>query len=361
MLTSDNLNTTRVNGSVVREFEEMQGNQSVLVNETVGSFDFERVSPGVEEWTYSFSDTDTIGQYYLRVDAFDESNNSASFTESFKVEGLESVNVLESNFVFDTIRPKGETGIDLVNNSVGGTEFSVSLGDLSYDGNESVRVGLVPPSGESPEFFEINESKSFSEAGVYEVVLVHSGNDELKGTHRVTGELSVSKPGNHVRPRSVEVSFSGTVKNLDKPPETCERIAEFDSCIAYSLDQSRSLFDERFGIQGGNKTDYAYLIGRIPTSDVEGSDEWGDASSLTFGQYNKTEEEKERLQNRVESLESTNGLLWNLLIFVPLTLIGVGGGLGYWYYSIGQYVSIARSREKFLEKVDVMNPEEGLN
>jgi len=359
VVTTDNLNTSRVNGTVLREVERTQGNETEVVNETVDSFEFKEDS--VDEWSYSFSNTDSNGTYYARVQAFDESNNSVERTESFEVTRLNSVSLNSNNFVFDTIRPKEDTERVLLNNSVDGTEFMVSLDSLSYDGNESVEIGLVPPGGESPEIVGVGEERSFSSEGVYRVVLLHSGNDEIKGTHRVNGRLVVSKPSVHVRPLSEDVSFSGTVKNLDKPPEICQRVKEFDSCIAYSLDQSRSLFEGEYGIQDENSSDYAYLLGRIPTESVEGSSEWGDEASLTFGQYNKTIERNNELDKRVESLESSKST-WRLAFFVSIFLFpGIGGLLFVWYLKIGQYVSFAQSKRKIIEKASVVKPDEGLN
>lgn len=357
VVTNDNLNTTLVKGNVVREYNN---SNSTLVNESVKKFNFTREGK-VEEWSYTFKDTDTIGDYYLELTAVDESGNKASRVESFQVNGLNSISVSETNFVFDTFRPKQSSGFDLVNSSIEGKEFRLSLGNLSYGGNESLRFGVIPPGGESPEVFTVGEVKTYSEAGVYEAVLIHSGNDELEGTHRVTGDLNLVKPSQHVEPRNVEISFSGTVKNLDKPPETCQRVKEFDSCIAYSLDQSRSMFDAEYGIGDTNSTDYAYLIGRIPTSDVEGSDAWGDEASLTLGEYNETSVRNVELSERVESLEGENSVLWNAVIVMPVLFVGVGGGLFVWYLKIGQYVSFAQSRRKIIEKAEVVLPDEGLN
>jgi len=355
--TSDNLNTTQIKGNVVREYNN---SNSTLVNESVKSFNFTREGQS-SEWSYTFGDTDVIGDYYLELTGFDESGNNVTRTESFEVNGLDSISVSESNFVFDTFRPKETSGFDLVNSSIEGKEFTIGLGNLSYGGNESVKFGVVPPGGESPEVFSVGEVKTYSKAGVYEVVLIHSGNDELEGTHRVTGDLTVDKPGQHVEPKTVDVSFSGTVKNLDKPPELCQRVKEFDSCIAYSLDQSRSMFESEYGVQDENSSDYAYLLGRIPTKSVEGSSEWGDEASLTFGQYNKTIERNEEQAITIHDLrESKND--WRTAFLVSIFLFpGLGGLLFVWYLKIGQYVSFAQSRKKIIEKAEVVLPDEGLN
>lgn len=359
VVTSDNLGTSKVNGTVFREVEQQKNNSTVIVNETVEEFQFENTSQ--ETWSYTFSNTDANGTYYTRIKAFDESNNSVETVKSFSVNRLSSVSLDSNNFVFDTIRPKEKTSRALLNNSVEGTEFTVTLESLGFDGNESVSIGVVPPSGESPEIIDQGESRSFSDTGVYEVVLLHSGNDELEGTHRVTGRLSVGKPSIHERPLSEEISFSGTVKNLDKPPELCQRVKEFDSCIAYSLDQSRSMFEERYGVQDENSSDYAFLLGRIPTESVEGSSEWGDEASLTFGQYNKTIERNEEQAVTIEDLrESKND--WRTALLVSIFLFpGLGGLLFVWYLKIGQYVSFAQSKRKIIEKASVVKPEEGLN
>lgn len=352
----DNLNVSSVSGQVLRQ-EFVNGSASG--NETVESFDFQRGSGS--DWNHSFDQTDVIGQYFVEITAKDESNNSVSRTDGFEVTGLDSISVLSENFVFDTVQVKDEASFDFVRNRQEGKKFSIGLRNLSYGGNESVRLGVLPPNGESPEFLSVGDSRSYSDSGVYDLVLVHSGNDEVEGTHRVTGEIRVEKPGHHVSPVNVTSVFSGTVKNLDKPSSTCERVGEFDSCVAYSLDSAQSLFNEEYNISDSGDRSFAYLIGRVPTSDVEGSSEWGDELSLTFGEYNETLSENKRLSGRIEELESSNGFKAALLLWVPVLLTGFFGVLFVYYLRVGRYISYAQSRHKIIEKASVKNPEEGLN
>lgn len=336
----DNLNVSSVGGKVLFETTEVQGNNTVQVNKTVDSFEFNRDSGS--EWSYTFSDTDKIGQYFLELNASDESGNTVNRTEIFEVEGLDSITVLDDNFVFDTIQAKDQANYELVSSSIEGKEFTVTLENLSYGGNETVRIGVLPPNGDSPEILDQGETRSFSEEGGYELVLIHSGNDELKGTHRVTGELFVSKPENHVEPVNSTVVFSGTVKNLDKPPEKCERVKEFDSCIAYSLDQAQSMFDEEYNISDEESRDYAYLIGRIPTTSVEGSEEWGRQTSLTFGEYNKTIKENKELETEVNRKIEP---YWKNLAILILVISGISLGFIYFIYPTFEF-----DRKKFREK-----------
>lgn len=349
----DNLNVSNVSAGVVREVEADNGNKTILVNQSFkDSIDFTEVSQG--SYRYSFTDTDEIGTYFLNVSVVDSSGNSVSRVERFSVDGLDSVTVLDSRPVFDTIRPKSRTSLELIENKVGGTRFSVVLDDFRYGGNESVRLGLrrVDTEG-SPTFVEVNESAVFSDTGVYEVVVLHQGSGEIKGTHSFTGSFRVLKPGQHVSPVNESVEFSGVVKNVDKPPEVCERIAEFDACIGYGLDQSRALFEGRFGgIENGSRS-YAYLIGRIPTSDVENSDSWGEESSLTFGQYNKTLNENKDLKSDLRDWKSKAGFRAAVLLWMPVLVLGVGGGSLLWWIKIGRYISLARGREKLIEKADI--------
>lgn len=352
----DNLNVSSVSGKV---FRQTYTNGTASGNVTVENFDFNESGTGV--YSYTFSKTDVIGEYFLEMLISDESGNTVSETVGFTVDGLDSVNVLSENFVFDTVQAKDETGFQLVENKQSGKEFSISLKNLSYGGNGSVEIGVLPPNGESPEILG-NGRRSYSEEGVYELVLIHSGDNEVKGTHRVTGEVLVEKPVSHVKPVNVSSVFSGTVKNLDKPSSTCERVKEFDSCVGYSLDETRKLFDENYGLNSsGEDRSFAYLIGRIPTSDVEGSSSWGDELSLTFGEYNETIETNERQKRRIEELESGIGFRNALLLWMPVLLIGVGGGTMVYYFKVGQYIAFAQNKQKIIEKAQVKEPEEGLN
>lgn len=300
----DNLNVSGVEMDLFREVEVVEDNETVLVNESF----MENVSmskSGSSTYSYTLSDTDDIGQYFANVTITDSSGNSVNTTESFRVNGLDSVHVSDSNFVFDTIEAKGETGFDLVNSSIGGKEFSVSLKSLSFGGNESVSVGVRPPGDDGFEVLEEGgEGRSYSESGVYELVLLHSGSDELEGTHRVTGELFVERPLQHVEPVNSSVSFSGTVKNLDKPQSDCLGVGAFDSCIGYSFDGVKKLFEDRHGSidEGGNESmGYAWKISRVPTSQVEGTSEWGDSTGFTMGEFERKVDEAEQRESEAVS------------------------------------------------------------
>ena len=304
---SDNLNVSGVEGSVLQEVEVSRGNSTVTENETVDQVSFDSMD-GM--YNYTFSDSDSIGQYYLNLSVVDTSGNTVSSVYPFRVEGLESISVLEENFVFDTIRPKEDTSVDLVNSRIEGKNLSFRLENLSYGGNATVDIGVRPPNGDSPEILDAGETREFDQKGVYELVLLHSGSDEVKGAHRVTGEVSVVRPDQHVGRSRVSSVFTGTVKNLDKPPELCQRFSEFDGCIGYSLDSVRSLFDDRYNISDSESKDFAYLIGRVPTSEVEGSDSWGDETSLTIGEYNETLSENQDLK---EEVDRKVGSIWKTM------------------------------------------------
>ena len=354
---TDNLNVSFVEATFLRQ-EVVNQTTGLKENTSVSSKNLTRSSDG--SFKGVFTESGEIGSYWLKLTAGDESGNQQVFVESFNVNGLDSTTVLSDNFVFDTFQVKDESSFKFVENSQD-KPFSITLNNLSYGGNESVNLGVLPPGADSPEVFDSGESRNYSDEGVYKLVLIHSGSDEVKGTHRVTGEVFVEKPGHHVAPVNVSASFSGTVKNLDKPSSTCERVKEFDGCVGYGLDQVRKLFDEEYNLSDDEDKSFAYLIGRIPTSDVEGSDKWGDELSLTFGEYNETVQQNTELKNRVDSLESSNGFKAALLLWLPFLLVGLGGGLFVYYLRVGQYIAFAQSKQKIIEKASVKEPKEGLN
>jgi hypothetical protein len=320
----DNLNISSVEASIVREVEIKENNTTKTVNR---SFKDEVVfeKTGGDRFEYVFGDSDVIGSYYANVTVTDTSNNSVSRVKGFSVDGLDSISVESTNFVFDTIRPKESTSEGFVVSDISGKSFSVSLTDLGYGGNETVKVGVVPPEGDSPEIIEVGQTRSYSDSGVYSVELIHSGSDEVKGTHSVTGELRVVKPGQHVEPRNVSVSFSGTVKNVDKPPERCLKVAEFDACIGYSFDSVKKNFQDEYSVIGEENESFAYKISRVPIRQVEGSNEWKDSTSFTMGEYNESLTEAVQEKEKAEKVADSMTLQRNIagisaLIFILITL-----------------------------------------
>ena len=351
----DNLNVSSVEADIYRE---VNNSNKTVVEDAVFK---QNVEGDGKPYVYSFQDTSVIGSYYINVSVTDSSNNTVSKVQSFNVEGLDSIRVLDDNFVFETIRTKDDTSFKLVNSSKDGKEIVFKLESLSYGGNESVEIGVIPPEGSTAETLSVNGSRSYSESGVYRLGLSHIGDNESKGVHNFKGEVLVDKPSQHLKPENVSVSFSGDVKNLDKPAETCMRVGDFNGCIAYSLDRSTSLFEESVdGVESGSKN-FAYLIGRIPTSQVEGSDSWGEQSSLTLGEFNDTKQKLESSREKIEDLEGSNGFLKLLVVVIPVSLIVLGTILFVWWLRIGRFVSFAQSKQKIIEKASVKEPEEGLN
>lgn len=327
----DNLNISSVEADIVKQVEIQQNNTTELVNQSFKEeVVFEKM--GQDRFEYVFGDSDEIGQYYANVSVTDTSNNTVYRVEGFAVNGLDSISVDSTNFVFDTIRPKESTRESFVVSDIGGKEFTVSLKSLGYGGNETVKVGVVPPEGDSPEIVDVGESRSYTEEGVYGVELIHSGSDEVKGTHSVTGEITVVKPGQHVQPRNVSISFSGTVKNVDKPPESCLKVAEFDACIGYSFDSVKKNFEEEYGVIGSENESFAYKVSRVPISQVEGSSEWKQSTGFTMGEYNQSLTEAVEEKRQAEKVADSMTLQRNLagvsaLVFIFITLAnGYGKG-----------------------------------
>lgn len=305
----DNLNISNVYGEVIYEKQITNNNTTVKQNETLNDFDFNQQDSST--YTYTLNDSDTIGQYYLKVNASDTSNNTVSTIESFRVNGLESIQVKDTNPVFNTVLPKESTEEKLLESSISGKEVRIRLDDLQYFGNETVRVGVVKPSGGSAEILEESETVKFTEDGVYKLKLIHSGNDEIKGKHRVNGEINVLKPDQHVEPRNVSVSFSGRVKNVDKPPATTTRVEKWDAAVAYSMDEAVKLYEERFGniSDGGRNESLVYSVQTIPVSECEGSNEWERCANPSFGEVEETVSEA---KNRMEKAERT-ATVWKIV------------------------------------------------
>lgn len=337
----DNLNISSVKANISKVETITQGNQTVQVNQTFkeGIVFGNTTGTGYE---YILTDTDEIGQYYVNITATDSSNNTVSKIEGFQIEGLDSISVDRGSFTFSTIRPKEETRESLINSEIEGKEFSVRLNDLSYGGNETVRFGIINEESDSPTYLEVNESLNLSDSGDYSLVLLHQGSDEVKGVHSVTGSFTLKKPDQHVKPRSVDISFSGTVKNVDKPPETCTRVQEFDSCIAYSFSATERLFEDKYGDLDSYNQSHVFMISRLPTSEVEGTEEWSSSTSLAMGEYNKTLEENEELRDKLDRKVDS---YWKILAVLFLVF---GGGTAAFLHFI--YPTFELDRKRFREK-----------
>lgn len=356
--TSDNLQVENVSGRILREFT---GNDGEKFNETFKEgIVFSSESQDGSEWGYTFKDTSTISQYFLELQVEDGSGNTDSLTVPFQVDGLNSIETLKTNFVFDNVQTKSQVVEKIVDSGIEGKNVSFRLRNLSYGGNETVRIGVLPPEAETPELLDKTEEKTFTEEGVYRLALIHTGDEEAEGTHRVDGELTISKPSQHVEPTSQNVSFSGTVKNLDKPSEKCLRVEEFDSCISYSLEQAESLFDDEYGVNETGDRSYAYLIGRVPTSSVEGGDSWGSETSLTFDQYESLQREVEDKEQVIKDLRSDNSTLMLVLVAAPFALTGLILGVVAWYFKVGRFIAVAVNRDRKIRRASVDDPEGGL-
>jgi len=147
---SDNLKVVNASAKIVREYSKVVNettNETELVNETISEALMNRSSDNYQRWLYDFKDVDTIGDYYVTFNISDESNNSANMTKGFRVQGLDSITVLNNDFEFKDSRPRNEEDPSrLIEKEVfsksSDKELDLYLSDLDFGENNSVYIGI---------------------------------------------------------------------------------------------------------------------------------------------------------------------------------------------------------------------------
>jgi hypothetical protein len=296
LVIDENLNVSTVEAEIVRTVEEEQDNETVEVNETVGTYIFEK-EENTDLWKHEFKDTSVISQYYAHITVNDTAGNRVNQTVSFTVDGLDAVELVRQDFRFDKINDQSETQTTVLENQVE-SPFNLTLESLNYEGNATPKIGIVPPGGDQPRFFQDNDNHlQFEEKGEYELVVNSYSDEPQQNLYDYDGHIQVEVPEQHYGIE--DIFFGGTVDSFGYPEERVifEGSSEFEGFIGYSFDAATQGFEDEFGsLKNTTSADYAYKISRIPVDACRGSNDWGQCSTLTMGEYQDTGQQNQRLQ-----------------------------------------------------------------
>lgn len=321
VVVDENLEVDSVTAEIVRTVEEEQGNETVEVNETVGTYTFEK-QENTDLWTHDFTDTSVIAPYFAHIKVNDTAGNTVNRTIGFTVDGLDAVQIRRQDFEFDKINEQGETRTVILENTVE-SPFNLSLNSLNYEGNSSLQVGVVPPDGDQPRYFQDNDDRlEFEQSGEYELVVNSYEEEPRQNLYEYDGHIEVETPEQHY---PVENGFfGGTVDSFGYPEARTifEGSSEFEGYIGYSFDAVRQGFEEEYGsLENTSSADYAYKISRLPVDACRGNSDWGDCSTLMMGEYQDTIDSNSRLQTERDIAIGVAALA---VLFVAGALNGTG-------------------------------------
>jgi hypothetical protein len=317
--SEDNLKVDNISGKVVREVEELQGNETVVVNETVESFQFKNESDG--SWTHVFNETSEISDnYYLTVNVFDESGNKETESIGFKVEGLESINVLDSDFKFKDSRPRTSDNPDrVVEKKVFSKrldrDLGLNLSDFSNLTNKSLTVGIRQESSENiQELYEDGEYSEIevSEPGSYYLV-VFSGDSGFS----YDGTLSLSPVPQHVG-IDESIEFNGAFVDPTYPELPDDRsLGSFNGSMEFILNDN------------GVPTGIRYSGEQFDIESCKNADSWSNCiPGFSLGEVPEVKEENQQLESSNSWLRTQRDIaVASALIFILVTL-GNGYGKG---------------------------------
>lgn len=292
LVIEENLQLDTVQTEIVRTIEVQQGNETVEMNETVGTYQFEK-KENTDLWTHEFTDTQAIASYYAHITVNDTSGNTVNRTTQFDVNGLDALEVVNGDFQFGKIKDQSEARKLVLENTVE-SPFNLSLDTFSYSGNSSVKVGVVPPDATQPRFFE-DKKLQFKKEGEYRLVVKFYDEEPYQDLYEYDGTVGIELPDQHHPVNNIH--FGGTVDSFGYPePSTIyEGGADFEGFIGYGFESVKESFEDRFGSLENQNSSYAYKISRINVDACTGDDEWGDCSDLTMGEYQDTIQENNQL------------------------------------------------------------------
>ena len=315
-VVSDNLAVASVNATVYREERVQRGNDSVLMNQTVDTYQLSHQQYS-DVWQFTYDATETRGQYYISVTARDTAGNTVSSADAFEVTTLDAVEILDGNFLFDSIRFDESGSHPVIENEVE-SPFTVRLQSFTYAGNKTPQVGIRGPGDASPEVFdEDREALTFSETGTYEVVVTPQGRESASGSYRFNGRLGIEVPQQHTNISNI--TFRGSIDSDDYPRGSFISLREFDGYIGYN--DALEKFETRYGEIGmGPSKQFVYYIGRINASQCRGANGWFQCTDVTLGEYQDIEDENEQLRRQNQKLSSI--LYLGSLILVMFSFVG---------------------------------------
>jgi hypothetical protein len=316
VVVDENFEVSNVSADIVREVTAERNNETVLVNETVTTLDFEREG---QIWKTEFSDTEDIGTYYYKVTATDAAGNTGNKTGMFRVQGLDAVNVLNNNFELKSVKPNtestGETkALQTFMELDKETEVNISLESLTHSSeNSSIKdnIGILKPGDEVAESFDgVDSTITVSSTGVYKLVV------ESDMVESYSGELGIGTVPQHVE-IDENIRFEGNIVDPVYPSPGNFSIGGFDGRIEFVDNRSAVKDSIRFTGELGD------------AGDCRGVDTWSNCiTGFSLGEIPDIKERNEILES------ANNSLTWQRNISV-LVMFGFIGFVFYNRYGVG--------------------------
>jgi len=277
VVTRDNLGVDGVCTEISREVEVVRNNQKVLENQTLGNSPYcFKQQTNTNLWQLEFTDTDEISTYYANITVSDKSGNNASQLEIFKVEGLDAVEVLNSNFVFEAVNPTTATNQESkATNKIlrlkKSTPVNLTLDTLTHGSPNSTLeegIGIRKEGEDAAKTLTESQTITIEEEGDY--VLVAESN-KIESYH---GEIVVDTVPQHVEIPD-RIVFDGQIKDPVYPDCNNMSIGEFEGRICFAdpdkAEQDRIQFeatapaDDCKGVDSWNQCITGYSLGEIPS------------------------------------------------------------------------------------------------
>lgn len=296
-VASDNQKVAAVCGKVWKEAEVERDNSTVLENQTLedSPYCFKQES-NTDLWQLDFADTEEKDtQHYLNLSVNDTSGNAVSRLHSFKVQGLDALEVLETDFRYEAIWPSSQAEREVIELSTS-TPVELTLESFRYEGNNTVEPGILKEGNENPQYFSDNDGEiTVEDAASYRLVVDSDEDSKIETQKEFSGVLNVTTVPQHVE-HPEEIRFSGLVNPGDSPEPASASIGKFDGYAGYSIPER---FIEKYT---GKATGDIVYIGTVDREECVGFSRWNECTGFTFGKLNDTKQENIDLENSNDSL-----------------------------------------------------------
>lgn len=290
----DNIETVNVSGAFIYE-EVVNKSTGERRNVTVQNVVFQERNDG--SWTTKFNESSEIGGYYLTVSAVDGSGNKASQVRGFRVNGLDSIRVLETDFDFKDMRPRTDANPERrVERRIFEKELDKPLKIRLENGfshrrvNSSMTVGIRHEDSENiQKLYTEGENKgvlNVTSPGVYYLVVY---SDSKGDTY--DGELEFEAVPQHVEIPDV-IRFTGTVVDPEYPEIPDEKeLGSFTGSLEFLLNEN----DVPTGIR--------FIGEQRDLTGCRGADSWSNCiPGFSLGEIDEVKQENQDLEKRNNSL-----------------------------------------------------------
>lgn len=232
LVINENLEVDTAVAETVRTIEVEKGNETVVINESVGTYQFEQ-QENTDLWTLKFDDTGTIAPYYAHITVNDTAGNTVNRTEHFDVDGLDTIEILNDDFQFTQIKPNNirtnarQKAEQAILKKETDTAVNLTLGRLDHgETNSTVKIGVRHEEEEADAKLEENSLRTIEKPGTY--YLTAEGN----ALQHYSGRLDIQTVPQHVEIRS-EIKFVGDIIDPEYPQGDTWQRGRFKGNISF--------------------------------------------------------------------------------------------------------------------------------